>query len=98
MVVRIYRATPKLEKIKDYEKFLIEEAIPLMKSQKGCLGAKALKSLGVVREILFITFWDNLESIKAFSGGSWNQAKMVGLESDWVEDTDVKHYHEIAGF
>lgn len=98
MVVRIYRAVPKPEKLKDYEHFLIDQAIPLVKSQKGCLGAQAMKSLGVVRELLFISFWDSLESVKAFAGGDWNQAKMVGFEADWVEETDVKHYHQIAGF
>jgi len=98
MVVRVYRAVPKPDKLKDYEKMLIENAIPLVKSQKGCMGAQALKSLGVVREILFITFWDNLESVKAFAGSDWSQSKMVGFEADWVEETDVKHYHQIAGF
>jgi quinol monooxygenase YgiN len=100
MVVRIFRATPKQVRLRDYEKFVIEEAMPIVRKAKGCMEAKALKSLGVVREILFITVWDNLESVKAFMGKTWNQVYFIGHEAEMVEQSsaDVKHYHQIASF
>ncbi len=100
MVVRIFRATPKQERLRDYENFVIQEAMPTVRQAKGCLEAKALKSLGVVREILFITVWDNLESVKIFMGKTWNQVYFIGDEAEMVEEetTDVKHYHQIASF
>ena len=84
MVIRIFRATPKADKVKEYEQLLIEQ-IPEMKQTSGCLGARVLKSLGVVREVLFITVWDNLESVKAFAGIDWNTPVLMGNEVDLVE-------------
>lgn len=99
MVVRIYRATPKQEKLKEYEKLLVEQALPLVRKAKGCMEGKVLKSLGVVREIVLITVWDSLESVKAFVGENWNEAYLVGKELDMVEGKpDVKHYHQVAAF
>lgn len=97
MVVRIFRATPKPERLKDYERFVLEEAIPKVRTAKGCLEARALKSLGVVREVLFISTWENLESIKAFVGPDWNSAFFIGDEAEMVDGfPEVKHYHQIA--
>src|SRR5215510_12557584 len=100
MVVRIFRATPKPTLLREYETFVTEVAMPTVRAAKGCLEAKALKSLGVVREILFITVWDNLESVKTFMGKTWNQVYFIGHEAEMVEQstTDVKHYHQIASF
>jgi quinol monooxygenase YgiN len=100
MVVRIFRATPKQALLREYETFVTEVAMPTVRQAKGCLEAKALKSLGVVREILFITVWDNLESVKIFMGKTWNQVYFIDDEAEMVEEgtTEVKHYHQIASF
>lgn len=100
MVVRIFRATPKQALLRDYERFVTEEAMPTVRKAQGCLEAKALKSLGVVREILFLTVWDNLESVKNFMGKTWNQVYFIGDEAEMIEEgtADVKHYHQIASF
>jgi heme-degrading monooxygenase HmoA len=96
MVVRIFRSTPKLEHIKEYEKVLTRDAVLSLQRAKGCKGVKILKSLGVVREVIIVSFWDSLESIKAYCGQSWHSPVLVGDEQDMIEgEPDVRHYHEI---
>jgi len=99
MIVRIFRATPKADKLRDYEKLLVEKTIPSMRRTSGCLHAKVLKSLGVVREVLFISEWDSLDSVKSFAGEDWHNPVLIGDEAQMIEGSaEVKHYHIIDEF
>jgi quinol monooxygenase YgiN len=99
MVIRVFRVTPKADRLKEYEQLLIDTVLPTTRKAKGCRGAQALKSLGVVREIVVITLWDNLDSVRAFAGENWHNPVLIGNEAEMVESApDVKHYHQIADF
>lgn len=57
-----------------------------------------LKSLGVVREILFVSVWENLESLIKYAGINWNKPVSHGNETELLEVVpEVKHYHEVTG-
>lgn len=99
MIIRIYRVTPKAERLKDYEKLLLEKILPFAHQAKGCVKAQVLKSLGVVREVVLITQWDSLESVKAFAGSDWSHPVLVENEAEMLEGPpEVKHYHLLGGF
>lgn len=99
MVIRVYRVTPKAERLKDYEKLLIEKILPTARDAQGCRGAQVLKSLGVVREVVVISVWDSLDAIRAFAGENWSNPVLVGNEAEMMEGApDVKHYHQLASF
>ena len=97
MVIRVYRVTPKADRLKEYEKLLIDKILPTARNAQGCRGAQVLKSLGVVREVVVISVWDSLDAIRAFAGENWSNPVLVGNEAEMLEGApDVKHYHQLA--
>jgi heme-degrading monooxygenase HmoA len=47
------------------------------------------------REYLFITVWEDVESIRAFAGERWQEAVIAPDEEHLLKDTWIQHYETL---
>ena len=75
MIIRIFRPTIHPGKEGEFESFLRDTAMPLVSRQSGLLA----QHVGRPRtpsstEYLYVTLWEDVESIQAFAGERWQEA------------------------
>ena len=95
MIARIWRGEVPLDRSDEYLTRMREVAIPDYQSTDGNQGAFALRRLHQDRaEFIMLTFWDSLESIKAFSGDDVNVAKYYDFDAEVLLEMvpDADHY------
>ena len=69
MIVRMWHGKVRAAKAGAYREFLRARAIPDYQSVEGNLSAHILeRSEGAVTHFITLTFWKDIESIKAFAG------------------------------
>ena len=75
MTIRVFRPTIHSGKEGEFESFLRDTAIPLVSKQSGLLAQHVGKPRDPSStEYLYVTVWDNVESIRAFAGERWQEA------------------------
>jgi heme-degrading monooxygenase HmoA len=83
-------ATPK-ERV--FEAFLRDRAVPLVSQQAGLVA----QHVGRPRdpsstEYVYVTVWEDVESIRAFAGERWQEAVITPDEERLLKDTWNGHY------
>ena len=99
MVVRIWRGRVPREKAEAYAHFLAERAVPDYRSVPGNLGVYVLRrELGEAVEFSTLTFWRDLEAVKAFAGEDYERAKYYPEDKDFLLDfpEEVEHFEVVA--
>jgi heme-degrading monooxygenase HmoA len=96
MIIRVFRPTIHDGKEAEFESFLRDTAIPLVSQQSG-LGAQ---HVGRPRdpsstEFVYVTVWEDVESIRAFAGERWQEAVIAPEEEHLLKDTWIGHYEVI---
>ncbi len=83
MIARIWKGEVPLDRSDEYLQRMRTVAIPDYRSTDGNQGAFALRRLHEDRaEFLMLTFWDSLESIKAFNGDDISVAKYYDFDAE----------------
>ena len=84
-VMRLWHGKVAIEKADDYEKFLIERAVPDYESVDGLLKLYfQRKNDGKIAHFLLITIWDSMESIKKFAGPEPELAKYYPEDDNFL--------------
>ena len=99
MIVRMWHGRVPTEKAEAYRNFLNERAIPDYQSTAGNISVHILeRQEGEVTHFITLTFWDSLESIKAFAGDEVETAKYYPEDKDFLLEFEphVVHY-EVVG-
>ncbi len=96
-IMRLWHGrVPPLEKAEEYERFLIERAVPDYGSVDGLLKIYfTRKDEEGVAHFLLVTVWDSMESIKKFAGGeNPEMAKYYPEDDDFLLEKEkyVQHY------
>jgi heme-degrading monooxygenase HmoA len=96
MIIRIFRPTIHPGKEAEFEAFLRDTAIPLVSRQSGIV----VQYVGKPRdpsstEFVYVTVWEDEESIRAFAGESWQEAVIAPEEEDLLKETWIGHYEVI---
>ncbi|HEX2362281.1 MAG TPA: antibiotic biosynthesis monooxygenase [Jiangellaceae bacterium] len=96
MIIRVFRPTIHLGKESEFESFLRDTAIPLVSQQSGLVA----QHVGRPRdpsstEYLYVTVWEDVESIRAFAGEHWQEAVITPEEEHLLERTWIGHYEVI---
>ncbi|QDA31707.1 antibiotic biosynthesis monooxygenase [Thermococcus indicus] len=94
-VMRLWHGRVPIEKADEYEKFLVERAVPDYGSVKGLLKLYfTRKDEGDVAHFLLVTIWDSMESIKRFAGENPEIAKYYPEDDDFLLEKEkyVQHY------
>jgi quinol monooxygenase YgiN len=94
MIIRFYRATVHDGQHDAFETFLLETALPTVRSCKGLVSA----SLGLPHECApgefsMVTIWRDLAALKGFAGEDWQNAVVHPDEAHLLKETYVHHCH-----
>ena len=96
MIIRIFRPTIHPGKEAEFESFLRDTAIPLVSRQSGIVAQHVGKPRDASStEFVYVTVWEDEESIRAFAGESWQEAVITPEEEDLLKETWIKHYDVI---
>lgn len=99
MIVRMWHGRVPTVKAKAYREFVTARAIPDYQSVDGNLSVHVLeRTEGEVTHFITLTFWKDIESIKAFAGENVETAKYYPEDQDFLLEFEptVVHY-EVVG-
>lgn len=99
MIVRIWHGSVPTSKADAYREFTNGRAIPDYRSVRGNLSVHVLeRHEGEVTHFITLTFWENLEAIKGFTGENVEVAKYYPEDKDFLLEFEpnVVHY-EVVG-
>lgn len=93
VVIRVFRPTIHPGKEAEFESFLRETAVPLVSRQSGLVA----QHIGRPRdpsstEYLFVTVWEDVDSIRAFAGERWQEAVIAPEEEHLLKSIWIGHY------
>jgi heme-degrading monooxygenase HmoA len=98
-MVRMWHGRVPTVKAKAYREFLNERAIPDYRSVAGNLSVHILeREEGEVTHFITLTFWQDLESIRAFAGEPIERAKYYPEDKDFLLEfePEVVHYRVVG--
>jgi heme-degrading monooxygenase HmoA len=96
MIIRVFRPTIHPGKESEFESFLRDTAIPLMSQQSGLVAQHVGKPLeSSSNEFLYVTVWEDVESIRAFAGERWQEAVITPDDEHLLKDTWIRHYEVV---
>jgi heme-degrading monooxygenase HmoA len=75
VIIRVFRPTihPGMER--EFESFLRDTAVPLVSQQSGLVAQQMDRPRdSSSSEYLYVTVWEDVESIRAFAGERWQEA------------------------
>jgi len=86
-------------KAKAYRQFLNERAIPDYQSVAGNISVHILeRKEGDITHFITLTFWKDMDSIKAFAGDIVEAAKYYPEDKDFLLEFEPKVlHHEVVG-
>ncbi|MGE0467365.1 MAG: antibiotic biosynthesis monooxygenase [Steroidobacteraceae bacterium] len=99
MIVRLWHGRVPTSKAAAYRRFTNDRAIPDYRSVPGNISVHVLeRQEGEVTHFITLTFWDSLESIRAFAGDDLEKAKYYPEDADFLLEYEprVVHY-EVVG-
>ncbi|MBO8174459.1 MAG: antibiotic biosynthesis monooxygenase [Thermococcus sp.] len=94
-IMRLWHGKVSIEKADEYERFLIERAVPDYSSVDGLIKLYfTRRDEGEVAHFLLVTIWDSMESIKKFPGENPELAKYYPEDNDFLLEKEkyVQHY------
>ncbi len=99
MIVRMWHGRVPTSKAQAYAKFLNERAIPDYQSVEGNISVYVLqREEGEVTHFITMTFWEDLDSIKAFAGEDVEAAKYYPEDKEFLLEFEPKVVHyEVVG-
>ena len=99
MIVRMWHGRVPASKAEAYRAFLNAQAIPDYRSVDGNLSVHILERReGDVTHFITLTFWKDLESVKAFAGEEVETAKYYPKDKDFLLEFEPKVLHyEVVG-
>ena len=99
MISRMWHGRVPTSKAKAYREFLNSRAIPDYRSVEGNLSVHILeRTEGEITHFITLTFWKNLEVIKAFAGDDVEAAKYYPEDKDFLLEFEPKVVHyEVVG-
>lgn len=93
MIVRVFRARIHSERVKEFEQFFLETALPMIKAQRGMIAVTVgLPMAPTPNEFLMVTVWQDLEALQQFAGAEWQKPVIDPAEVDLLQETFLQHY------
>jgi heme-degrading monooxygenase HmoA len=93
VIIRVFRPTIHPGKERAFEAFLRDTALPLVSRQSGLVAQHVGKPRDPSStEYVFVTVWEDVESIAAFAGERWQEAVIASEEEHLLKDTWIGHY------
>lgn len=97
LLVRLWRAKCREDRLKEFEKFLHDELFSTLKKQEGCLYAVAGQvPKGGETEMVIISEWKDMESLKGFTGPDWNKTIVNPRAAAYIKGEPQLEHFEVA--
>jgi heme-degrading monooxygenase HmoA len=99
MISRMWHGRVSTSRAKAYREFLNARAIPDYQSVEGNISVHILeRNEGEITHFITLTFWESINSIKAFAGEDVERAKYYPEDKDYLLEFEptVVHY-EVVG-
>jgi len=99
MIARMWHGRVPTSKTKAYRQFLNERAMPDYQSVDGNISVHILeRTEGDITHFITLTFWKDMDSIKAFAGEDMDTAKYYPEDKDFLLEFEPKVAHyEVVG-
>ena len=100
MISRIWHGRVPTVKEMAYREFLTSRAIPDYRSVSGNISVHILeRTEGEVTHFITLTFWEDMESIRAFAGEAAETAKYYPEDKEFLLEfeAEVVHYDVVSG-
>ena len=98
MITRMWHGRVLASKAEAYRKFVSARAIPDYQSVKGNISVHILeRTEGDITHFITLTFWRDMDSIKAFAGEDVEAAKYYPEDKDFLLEFEprVVHYEVV---
>ena len=96
MIVRVFRARVHPGKEDDFERFVIETGVPMVRAAEGCTHVNAGKSRWNEQpEFVVVTQWRSIDALQAFAGPDWRNAVIEPQEEHLLAEVSCAHYETI---
>jgi antibiotic biosynthesis monooxygenase (ABM) superfamily enzyme len=93
VIIRVFRPTIHSGKEAEFEAFLRDVAIPLVSQQPGLVAQHVGRPRdGSSTEFVYVTVWQDVESIRTFAGEHWQEAVITPDEEHLLQETWIGHY------
>ena len=97
MITRIFRVVIHDGKQDEFLEFFTNIALPIVKSQQGLISLSIGKPFSSSpNEFSMVMLWKDVVSIKAFSGESWQEARIEPEEAHLIKESFVHHYFHVV--
>ncbi|MCV2865355.1 antibiotic biosynthesis monooxygenase family protein [Albidovulum sediminicola] len=94
MIIRIFRVTVEDGKEAEFERFFLDTALPLVKSQPGIVSVTpGLPRPETPNEFCMVMVWSDVDAIKAFAGENWQQPHIHPDEAGLIRERSLHHYN-----
>jgi len=94
MIARVWHGVTNLEKADEYYEYLLRHGVPDYKSTPGNLGVHVLRRIeGDRAHFILISYWESLDSIRAFAGGDVEAARYYPEDRDYLLELTPKVTH-----
>ena len=99
MITRMWHGRVTTARAKEYRAFLNARAIPDYQSVAGNISVHILeRTEGDITHFITLTFWKDMDSIKAFAGEDVEVAKYYPEDKDFLLELEPKVVHyEVVG-
>lgn len=99
MIVRLWHGRVPTAKAAAYRDFTNGRAIPDYRSVPGNISVHVLeRAEGEVTHFITLTFWDSLDSIRAFAGEDVEKAKYYPEDAEFLLEYEARVVHyEVVG-
>jgi heme-degrading monooxygenase HmoA len=96
MIVRVFRARVHPGKEDEFERFVIETGVPMVRAAEGCTHVTAGKSRWNEQpEFVVVTHWRSVDALQAFAGPDWQKAVIEPQEEHMLAEVFCDHYETI---
>ncbi len=96
MIVRVFRARVHPGKEDEFECFVIETGVPMVRAAEGCTHVNAGKSRWIEQpEFVVVTQWRSVDALQAFAGSDWQKAVIEPQEEHMLAEVFCDHYETI---
>jgi heme-degrading monooxygenase HmoA len=93
MILRVYRARTHAGMDKDFEEFLTQTALPMIKKSEGCRDVVLGKTRwGGSPEFVVVSKWESTDALKRFAGPEWQNPRILPEEAHMVSKVFCDHY------
>ena len=97
MIIRVFRALIRPEKVDQFRDMLVRLSIPMVAAASGMRGYYVGQPLDpAVPEFTVTTLWEDLDALKAFAGDDWNRAVIPPDEVPLIVESFIHHYEILA--